>query len=136
MFVNAENRTRRSWVRSASATSVLCRPLKKYQSSVAGKFKGYGLIQFVHKSSSIQARHVLDEQEVRGGHVIVCDWLKPVPKPASNPVKPISLHSKCLYVDQLAEDYRDMGEFRRLFSKIVNPPYCQVSTRCKGLMLQ
>ena len=29
MFVNAENRTRSSWVRSASATSVLCRHPKK-----------------------------------------------------------------------------------------------------------
>lgn len=94
-------------------------------SETSGKFKGYGLVKYVSKASSIQARHVLDGQEVRGGHVVDCDWLKHTNP--SNSV--ISLHSKCLYVDNLPEDYRDMSEFRRIFSRVVNPPYCQIAIK-------
>jgi hypothetical protein len=32
-----------------------------------------------------------------------------------------------LYVDRLPPNYRDMGEFRRIFSVFKSPPYCQVS---------
>ena len=56
----------------------------------------------------------------------------PAADPAASPtVAEISLHSKCLYVDQLPPDYRDMGEFRRLFSAVVSPPYCQVRPNCQ-----
>ena len=77
-------------------------------------------MKYSSKESSIQARHVLDGHEVRNGHILNCDWLR------HNSPGVTSLHSKCLYVDKLPESYRDMTEFRRLFSKIVNPPYCQV----------
>ena len=93
---------------------------------VLGTFKGYGLVKYVSKESSIQARHVLDGHEIREGHILNCDWLK-----QNNPGV-TSLHSKCLFVDKLPESYRDMAEFRRLFSKVVNPPYCQV----RALLMQ
>jgi hypothetical protein len=32
-----------------------------------------------------------------------------------------------LYVDQLPEGYKDMAEFRKIFSQLVSPPYCQVA---------
>ena len=32
-----------------------------------------------------------------------------------------------LYVDKLPAGFRDLAQFRKLFSTIVNPPYCQVS---------
>ena len=32
-----------------------------------------------------------------------------------------------LYVDKLPVGFRDLAQFRSLFSRIVNPPYCQVS---------
>ena len=140
------------------------------------------------KSASIQARHVLDGQEINNfssssstdNHILDCDWLRhypgvalalqqnscsaidqshdstslgvsqshdstslsessmteisdggqtetetlPVAAPPTCPV--ISLHSKCLFVDRLPENYRDMAEFRKIFSTVVNPPYCQV----------
>lgn len=98
-----------------------CRYITFLSNFLAGTFKGYGLVKYVSKESSIQARHVLDGHEVRNGHVLNCDWLR------HNAPGMTSLHSKCLYVDQLPESYRDMAEFRRLFSKIVNPPYCQVN---------
>ena len=31
-----------------------------------------------------------------------------------------------LYVDKLPVGFRDLAQFRKLFSGIVNPPYCQV----------
>ena len=86
----------------------------------SGHFKGYGLVLYSSKASSIQARHVLEGTEVRGGHVLDCDWLK------FGLVEEVSLHSKCLFIDRLPDNYRDMGEFRKLFSAVVNPPYCQV----------
>ena len=87
-----------------------------------GTSKGYGLVKYASKASSIQARHVLEGYKVRDGHTLDCDWLQ-----HNRPVDAVtSLHSKCLYVDQLPPDYRDMAQFRRLFSKVVNPPYCQV----------
>ena len=89
---------------------------------------------------------------MRDGHALDCDWLKmhsgggcggseraeraeqeSAADPAadqSTSAPEISLHSKCLYVDQLPPDYRDMGEFRRLFSAVVSPPYCQVRPLC------
>ena len=89
-----------------------------------GTSKGYGLVKYASKASSIQARHVLEGYQVRDGHTLDCDWLQ-----HNRPVDTVtSLHSKCLYVDQLPADYRDMAQFRRLFSKVVNPPYCQVSS--------
>ena len=98
--------------------------------SLLGTSKGYGLVKYVSKASSIQARHVLEGYEVRDGHKLDCDWLqhnRPGSSQASAGSNCVSLHSKCLYVDQLPPDYRDMAQFRRLFAKVVNPPYCQVS---------
>ena len=76
---------------------------------------------------------------MRDGHALDCDWLKAhkadgqagqsenaESEEESSPAAEISLHSKCLFVDRLPPDYRDMGEFRRLFSAVVSPPYCQV----------
>ena len=87
-------------------------------------------------------------REVRDGHALDCDWLKAhkadgqagqaetaeSEEGESSPAAEISLHSKCLYVDRLPPDYRDMGEFRRLFSAVVSPPYCQVRTETIGMM--
>lgn len=52
--------------------------------------------------------------------VLCCDWLD------STHVTFESLHSKCLFVDHLPKDFRDMGQFRKVFSAVVSPPYCQV----------
>lgn len=67
----------------------------------------------------MQAKSLLDGRQL-DGCVLCCDWLD------STHVTFESLHSKCLYVDRLPPNFRDMGEFRKIFSSIVNPPYCQV----------
>lgn len=39
----------------------------------------------------------------------------------------VCLHSfRCLFVDKLPGDYEDVSEFRKLFSKVAEPAYCQV----------
>ena len=85
-----------------------------------GESKGYGLIKYVSSDASAQARHLLDGREINS-YTIDCNWLN------SGHVSFKSLHSKCLYVNHLPADYRDMGEFRKIFAVIKNPPYCQVS---------
>ena len=68
----------------------------------------------------MQARHVLEGHELRG-HSLDCGWLQVGSHPLS------TLQSKVLYVDNLPKGYKDMGQFRNLFSRIVKPPYCQVN---------
>lgn len=85
----------------------------------AGDSKGYGFVEYVTKEAALQAKNALDGKQILDT-MAVCDWLD------SSHVTLRSLHSKCLYVDRLPPNYRDMGEFRRIFSAVVNPPYCQV----------
>ena len=42
---------------------------------LSGTFKGYGFACFNSKVAALQARHVLDGQEV-DGHLVECGWLK------------------------------------------------------------
>jgi len=91
-------------------------------SSRTGLFKGYGFACFTSKVAALQARHVLDGQEV-DGHLVDCGWLKEGTHHLSD------LHSKVLYVDKLPIGFRDLAQFRKLFSKIVNPPYCQIAQK-------
>ncbi|CAB4067386.1 unnamed protein product [Lepeophtheirus salmonis] len=92
------------------------------RSDLTGKFKGYALVEYKTKSASIQAKHILDGHKLRG-HTLEADWL------TLDRVHETSLHSKCLFVDRLPTDYRDMGEFRKLFSSVVHPPYCQIAMK-------
>lgn len=90
-----------------------------YYSIVTGDSKGYGFVEFKTNEVSLQAKMMLDKKHVNG-LTLVCDWLD------SSHVTFESLHSKCLYVDCLPKHFRDMSEFRKVFSSVVNPPYCQV----------
>ena len=101
---------------------------------VLGESKGYGLIKYVSSDAAAQARHLLDGRTVtcpNNPHAPVysldCDWLN------SAHITFRSLHSKALLVNSLPPNYRDMGDFRRIFSVVKTPPYCQVRktrTRC------
>ncbi|XP_063876953.1 ribonucleoprotein PTB-binding 1-like [Scylla paramamosain] len=92
------------------------------RSEKTGESKGYGFIEYTNKELALQAKALLDGREVRDS-LLVCDWLDP------SHVTFASLHSTCLYVDHLPRNYRDMGEFRRIFSKVTNPPYCQIAMK-------
>ncbi|QQP39030.1 Uncharacterized protein FKW44_019784, partial [Caligus rogercresseyi] len=88
-----------------------------------GESKGYGLIKYMSSDAAAQAKHLLDGRELEAGHVLDCDWLN------SGRITLVSLHSKCLYVNHLPQNYRDMGEFRKRFSVVKNPPYCQIAMK-------
>jgi len=92
------------------------------QSAKTGLFKGYGFACFHNKVAALQARHVLEGQEV-GGHTVDCGWLKEGSHKVSD------LDSKVLFVDKLPPGFRDLAQFRKLFSSIVNPPYCQIAQK-------
>ena len=111
------------------STSKCLPPINKisYFICISGQFKGYACVRYSSKSASLQARHVLEGHEMRNGHILDCQWLKHRQSQSEEP-EHYSLHSKCLYIDKLPADFRDMGQFRKLFSTVVNPPYCQVRT--------
>lgn len=92
-----------------------------------GSSKGYGFVQYVNKENALIARNALNDKVI-DTFQLVCDWLN------SSHLTFSSLHSKCLYVDNLPKQFRDMGEFRAVFEKIVKPPYCQIALR-KGCPL-
>lgn len=91
-------------------------------SAKSGVCKGYGFARFSSSVAGLQARHVLEGQEVRG-HRVDCGWLK------EGTHKLESLNSKVLYVDQLPPGFRDLAQFRRMFSTVVTPPYCQIAQK-------
>lgn len=91
-------------------------------SEKTGDNKGYGFVEYKTKEIGIAAKNYLDGKNIRGVSII-CDWLNP------NHTTFESLHSKCLYVDNLPKDFRDMTEFRKIFSTYVNPPYCQIALK-------
>ena len=92
-----------------------------------GDSKGYGLIKYVSSDAAAQARHLLDGRTVtcpkypHMSYSLDCDWLN------SSHITFKSLHSKVLLINRLPPGYRDLAEFRRVFSVIKKPPYCQVS---------
>jgi len=57
------------------------------------------------------------------GVKIQADWL------SSSHMSYSSLQSKCLYVENLPSQYRDMANFRNIFSVVKNPPYCQIAMK-------
>ena len=91
-----------------------------------GDSKGYGLIKYVSSDAAAQARHLLDGRTVtcpkypHMSYSLDCDWLN------SSHITFKSLHSKVLLINRLPPGYRDLAEFRRVFSVIKKPPYCQV----------
>lgn len=89
-------------------------------SEKTGESKGYGFVEYLSKDCAITAKSGLDGKIIDDS-ILVCDWLD------GSHITYDSLHSKCLYVDNLPKSFRDMSEFRKIFAKVVNPPYCQVS---------
>eukprot|EP00095_Tigriopus_kingsejongensis_P002316 snap_masked-scaffold347_size200506-processed-gene-0.11 protein:Tk02316 transcript:snap_masked-scaffold347_size200506-processed-gene-0.11-mRNA-1 annotation:"ribonucleoprotein ptb-binding 1-like isoform x2" len=85
-----------------------------------GESKGYGLIKYLSSDAAAQARHLLDGRVINS-YRMDCDWLN------SGHITFKSLHSKALFVDHLPPRYRDLGEFRKIFSVVRNPPYCQIA---------
>ena len=88
-------------------------------SETTGESKGYGLVKYQTNEAAAQAKHLLNGKDVQCSTVQV-DWLN------STHISYTQLHSKCLYVDNLPPNYRDLAGYRKMFSVVRNPPYCQV----------
>uniref|UniRef100_T1INE5 RRM domain-containing protein n=1 Tax=Strigamia maritima TaxID=126957 RepID=T1INE5_STRMM len=100
----------------------MCGPVARcflMRSCKSGASKGYGFVEYTSKTSALQARDLLDSKEI-GSCRLRCDWLDP------NRVTYKSLQSRCLFVDHLPPEFRDVDELRHVFSVIVKPIYCQV----------
>ncbi|XKL61535.1 hypothetical protein PGB90_008592 [Kerria lacca] len=91
-------------------------------SEKTGKSKGYGFVHYTNKEHALIARNALNDKTIETFQ-LVCDWVD------SSHLNFRSLHSTCLYVDKLPRQFRDMGEFRAIFEKIVKPPYCQIALK-------
>ncbi|KAL5237531.1 hypothetical protein ACI65C_004941 [Semiaphis heraclei] len=91
-------------------------------SEKTGESKGYGFVEYLNKECAITAKCGLDGKGIED-QTLVCDWLD------GSHITYESLHSKCLYVDNLPKSFRDMSEFRKMFAKVVNPPYCQIALK-------
>jgi hypothetical protein len=92
-----------------------------------GISKGYGFVQYASKENALIAKSALNDKVI-DTFQLVCDWLD------SSHLTFNSLHSKCLYVDNLPRRFRDMSEFRAIFERIIKPPYCQIALK-KGCPL-
>jgi RNA recognition motif-containing protein len=88
----------------------------------SGRSKGYGLVRFQSQEAAATARQLLEGRQL-DGFSLQADWL------SSTHIAFRQLHSKCLYVDHLPPDYRDMAQYRKVFSVVRNPPYCQIAMR-------
>ena len=89
---------------------------------MTGESKGYGFVEYQSKDCGQRVRSQLDGR-IYEGQALACDWLD------TSIVTLAGLHSKLLYVDCLPGGFRDMSQFRTLFSQVANPPYCQVLRR-------
>ena len=88
-------------------------------SEVTGESKGYGLVKYESQEAAAQAKQFLNGK-IMESEAIQVDWLN------SSYIQYSQLHSKCLYVSNLPSNFRDLPLFRKIFSVVKNPPYCQV----------
>lgn len=83
-------------------------------------------MEYGTREAGQRARAQLDGK-LYEGHTLASDWLD------ASIVTAAGLHSKLLYVDGLPLGFRDMGQFRKLFSQVAHPPYCQVGLASRGM---
>ncbi len=97
-------------------------------SEVTGESKGYGLVKYESQEAAAQAKQFVNGTLLED-EAIQVDWLN------SSFIQYSQLHSKCLYVSNLPPNFRDLAQFRKIFSVVKNPPYCQVSNNTFKAML-
>ena len=97
-------------------------------SSITGQSKGYGLVRYQSMEAATRARHLINLfhglspfWSVYTYVTYTCDWIPDFHETYR------SLHSKCLFVDNLPPYYRNLTMFRKIFSVIKQPIFCQVN---------
>jgi len=91
-------------------------------SEVTGESKGYGLVKYESQEAAAQAKQFVNGSLLED-EAIQVDWLN------SSFIQYSQLHSKCLYVSNLPPNFRDLAQFRKIFSVVKNPPYCQIAMK-------
>ncbi|CAB3368109.1 Hypothetical predicted protein [Cloeon dipterum] len=82
--------------------------------AATGAPKGYAVAEFALYEHCLRARKALIERGV------TCDLLEPSLQTLDE------LHSKCMLVENLPENFRNLNRLRQVFSPVTSPPYCQL----------
>ncbi|KAM9129250.1 ribonucleoprotein PTB-binding 2 isoform 6-T6 [Pangshura tecta] len=85
---------------------------------VTGHSKGYGFVEYMKKDSAAKARMELLGKQL-GENVLFAQWMD------VNQLTTDLVHSKCLCVDKLPNDYIDSEELMQMFSFKYKPVFCQ-----------
>uniref|UniRef100_A0A8C4WKH3 Ribonucleoprotein, PTB binding 2 n=1 Tax=Gopherus evgoodei TaxID=1825980 RepID=A0A8C4WKH3_9SAUR len=87
-------------------------------SEVTGHSKGYGFVEYMKKDSAAKARMELLGKQL-GENTLFAQWTD------VNQLTTDLVHSKCLCVDKLPNDYTDSEELMQMFSFKYKPVFCQ-----------
>ncbi|XP_024068958.2 ribonucleoprotein PTB-binding 2 isoform X3 [Terrapene carolina triunguis] len=85
---------------------------------VTGHSKGYGFVEYMKKDSAAKARMELLGKQL-GENTLFAQWMD------VNQLTTDLVHSKCLCVDKLPNDYTDSEELMQMFSFKYKPVFCQ-----------
>nr|XP_023959608.1 ribonucleoprotein PTB-binding 2 isoform X3 [Chrysemys picta bellii] len=85
---------------------------------VTGHSKGYGFVEYMKKDSAAKARMELLGKQL-GENTLFAQWMD------VNQLTTELVHSKCLCVDKLPNDYTDSEELMQMFSFKYKPVFCQ-----------
>ncbi|XP_067877381.1 ribonucleoprotein PTB-binding 1 [Heterodontus francisci] len=89
-------------------------------SEVSGHSKGYGFVEYMKKDSAARAKSELLGKQL-GTRALYVHWTD------VNQLTLDLIHSKCLCVDKLPHDYKDLQALSQAFSRIYQPTYCQLA---------
>ncbi|XP_053893543.1 ribonucleoprotein PTB-binding 2 isoform X3 [Malaclemys terrapin pileata] len=85
---------------------------------VTGHSKGYGFVEYMKKDPAAKARMELLGKQL-GENILFAQWMD------VNQLTTELVHSKCLCVDKLPNDYTDSEELMQMFSFKYKPVFCQ-----------
>ncbi|XP_020370824.1 ribonucleoprotein PTB-binding 1 isoform X1 [Rhincodon typus] len=89
-------------------------------SEISGHSKGYGFVEYMKKDSAARAKSELLGKQL-GTRTLYVHWTD------VNQLTLDLIHSKCLCVDKLPHDYKDLPALSQAFSNIYEPTYCQLA---------
>ncbi|XP_060710987.1 ribonucleoprotein PTB-binding 1 [Hemiscyllium ocellatum] len=89
-------------------------------SEISGHSKGYGFVEYMKKDSAARAKSELLGKQL-GTRTLYVHWTD------VNQLTLDLIHSKCLCVDKLPHDYKDLPALSQAFSDIYEPTFCQLA---------
>ncbi|XP_069783542.1 ribonucleoprotein PTB-binding 1 isoform X2 [Narcine bancroftii] len=89
-------------------------------SEITGHSKGYGFVEYMKKDSAARAKSELLGKQL-GTRTLYVHWTD------VNQLTLDLMHSKCLCVDKLPHDYKDLQGLQETFSSVYQPTYCQLA---------